>query len=68
MKEYEMKKYTDSHEWIKVEGNIATLGISAYALKEIGEIVNIQLPKIGSRVEAKQQVCVLESTKSAIDI
>lgn len=58
----------DTHEWIKIEGDIGTVGISAYAKNEIGEIVNIQLPKVGRTVEAHEEVCILESAKSAIDV
>lgn len=63
-----MKRKKKSHEWIEIENNLATVGITAYAKKEIGEIVNVDLPKIGQKVRAKEEVCVVESTKSAIDI
>lgn len=58
-------RFTQSHEWIDQQG---TVGISAYAQKELGEIVYIQLPKIGQLVKAGQEVCVLESTKAAADV
>ena len=61
-------KYTDSHEWIKIEGNIGMVGITKYAQKELGEVVHIELPKIDSIVEAGDEVAVLESTKAAADI
>jgi glycine cleavage system H protein len=61
-------KFTPSHEWIRVEGKIGTVGITGYAQQELGEIVHIELPKIGSIVAAGEEVCVLESTKSATDI
>ena len=64
-------KFTDSHEWIKLEGNeiaIATLGITPYAQKELGDIVYIELPIVGKFINAKQEVAVLESTKAAVDI
>lgn len=60
--------YTKSHEWIKVENNIGTIGISDYAQNELGEIVYIELPKVGSHVKAGSEVCVLESTKAAADV
>jgi len=63
-----MKKYTKSHEWVLVEGSHATVGITKYAEKELGEIVYAQLPKVGQTVQAGQDVCVLESTKAAADI
>jgi glycine cleavage system H protein len=61
-------KYTDSHEWIKIEGNIGMVGITKYAQKELGEVVHIELPKVDSIVEAGDEVAVLESTKAAADI
>ncbi len=60
--------YTESHEWIQVKGKVGTVGITAYAQRELGEIVFIELPKIGQIVKGKQELCVLESTKAAADI
>lgn len=61
-------KFTDSHEWIAVDKSIATVGVSRYAQGELGDIVYVELPKIGSNVSAGQEVCVLESTKAASDV
>lgn len=61
-------KYTQSHEWIAVDGSIGTVGITEYAQKELGDIVYIDLPKIGSYIQASQEACVLESTKAAVDV
>lgn len=61
-------KYTESHEWIKVDGNTATVGITDYAQKELGDIVYIELPAVGHAVQAGDEVVVLESTKAAVDI
>lgn len=62
-------KYTDSHEWIEIEsGNIARIGITNYAQKELGDIVYVELPQQNKQVEAKREVAVLESTKAAADI
>src|SRR5579872_5192014 len=58
-------RYTKSHEWITDDG---TVGITEYAKNELGDIVFIELPKIGTEVKAGQQVCVLESTKAAVDV
>ncbi|HSX13076.1 MAG TPA: glycine cleavage system H protein [Chlamydiales bacterium] len=58
-------RYTESHEWISEDG---TVGITEYAKNELGDIVFIELPKIGTEVKAGQQVCVLESTKAAVDV
>jgi glycine cleavage system H protein len=61
-------KFTQSHEWIKIEGDIGTVGITHYAKKELGEIVYIELPMIGKQVKSGEEVAVLESTKAAADI
>ncbi len=57
-------KYTDTHEWY-LAGKV---GISKYAQQELGEIVYIELPKVGQQVEAGEEIAVLESTKAAADI
>lgn len=61
-------KYTPSHEWIKITEAIATIGITDYAQQELGEIVHVELPKIGAKVKTGDPICVLESTKSAVDL
>jgi glycine cleavage system H protein len=61
-------KYSETHEWIEVKDGEGTVGITSFASKELGEIVYAELPKIGHSVKAKQEVCVLESTKAAADI
>ncbi|MEN9654034.1 MAG: Glycine cleavage system protein, partial [Chlamydiota bacterium] len=63
-----MKHYTDSHEWISIEGKRGTVGITDFAKKELGEIVHIELPMVGRKVKAGEEVVVLESTKAAADI
>lgn len=63
-----MMHYTTSHEWIRLKGNTGFVGITSYALKELGEIVYIQLPKVGQKFKMGEEVCVLESTKAAADI
>ncbi|QVL56138.1 MAG: glycine cleavage system protein GcvH [Simkaniaceae bacterium] len=57
-------KYTDTHEWY-LDGKV---GISKYAQQELGEIVYIELPKVGQEVKAGEEIAVLESTKAAADI
>lgn len=61
-------RYTDSHEWISLEGNVGTVGITEAAKNELGEIIHISLPEIGLKIQAGDEVSVLESTKAAIDI
>ncbi len=62
-----MEIVTDSHEWIRSDDNIATIGITKKACSEIGEIVYVDLPKVGQQVRKGDEVVVLESTKAAID-
>lgn len=61
-------KTIHDNEWSEVQGDVATIGITTAAAKEIGEIVFVELPKVGSKVTAGQEVVVLESTKAAVDI
>lgn len=61
-------KYLESHEWVKVDGKIGTVGISDFAQKEISDIVFIELPKAGKTVKQKESVMVIESVKAAFDI
>jgi glycine cleavage system H protein len=63
-----MKYFTESHEWIQIKGKVGTVGITHHAQNELGEIVFIELPKVGQHVKAGQEVCVLESTKAASDV
>lgn len=62
------KRFSDSHEWVEMDHDIATVGITSHAVQEIGEIVYIQYPLVGERVSAGEDIAVLESTKAAIDI
>lgn len=61
-------RYTESHEWIQVNGKVGTVGITFYAQKELGGIVSVELPKLGQMVKSKEEICVLESTKAAADV
>ena len=64
----ENSKYAKTHEWAHMEGDTATVGISDHAQQEIGDIVFIDLPKVGQQVTAGQNCCVIESVKSASEI
>ena len=57
-------KYTSEHEWIDVQGTVATVGITAYAAEKLGDVVFVDLPKTGSTVAAGRVVGEIESTKS----
>ncbi len=61
-------RFHEEHEWIRVEGNRATLGISHYAQDALGDIVYIDLPKVGTAVAAGQQIGEVESTKTTSNI
>lgn len=61
-------KFTDSHEWIEIKNGEGTVGITPYAAKELGEVVYVELPKVGHSIKARTEACVLESTKAAADV
>ena len=62
------KKFSKKHEWLIVDGEIATIGITKYATEMLGDIVFVELPEKGKNVEKDGQVGVVESTKAASDI
>jgi glycine cleavage system H protein len=61
-------KYTDSHEWLKLEGNIAKVGITDHAQSELTDIVFVELPAVGKEVKKGDELCVVESVKSVSEI
>ena len=61
-------KYTQTHEWVKLDGKIATVGITDHAQKEISDIVFVELPVVGKTVKKKDSAMVIESVKAAFDI
>lgn len=61
-------KYTKEHEWVKVEGNKATIGITDHAQSELGDITFIELPGIGDEVKVSDSIATVESVKAASDI
>lgn len=61
-------KFTETHEWIEVKDGIGTVGISDHAQKELGDIVYVELPKVGKTVKEGEEAAVLESTKAAADV
>jgi glycine cleavage system H protein len=60
--------YTESHEWIKREGDNIRVGITDHAQAELTDVVYVELPKIGAEAEARGQIAVVESVKAASDI
>lgn len=59
--------YTENHDWIKVDGNEVTVGLSDYAQDHLGEIVYVELPEVGDEVEAGDFLVAIESVKAASD-
>ncbi|MGE0800634.1 MAG: glycine cleavage system protein GcvH [Lautropia sp.] len=62
-------KYTESHEWLRREADgTITVGITAHAQDELGELVYVELPEVGRQLAAQEACCVVESTKAASDV
>jgi glycine cleavage system H protein len=63
-----MRYFTDEHEWIDVAGDVATVGITDYAQGQLGDIVFVELPAVGTAVEKGKDAAVVESVKAASDV
>src|ERR1700733_12533043 len=63
-----LMKFSETHEWVEEKDGIATIGITHFAQKELGEIVYVELPEVGKSVKAGEEAAVLESTKAAADV
>ena len=61
-------KYAESHEWVKVEGNIAVIGVTDYAQKEMGDITYVDMPDVDDEVNAGEEFGALESVKASSDL
>ena len=61
-------RYTDEHEWVRVEGDTGVVGITAYAVEQLGDIVFVELPAIGTQLDRAQTFGVVESVKAVSDI
>lgn len=61
-------RYTRTHEWVRLDGDVATIGITDYAQTELGDITFLDLPEVGTAVESAQPFGVVESVKAASDI
>jgi glycine cleavage system H protein len=62
------KKFSKKHEWVSVEGDVATVGITKHATEMLGDIVFVEVPEIGKEIEQNNQAAVVESTKAASDV
>jgi glycine cleavage system H protein len=64
----EKLRYTDDHEWVRVEGDAGVVGITAYAADQLGDIVFVELPAVGTKLTARQSFGVIESVKAVSDL
>ena len=62
------KKFSKQHEWVSIDGEVATIGITKYASEMLGDVVFVELPEKGKNIEKDGQAGVVESTKAASDI
>lgn len=61
-------RYSNEHEWIRVEGDVGTVGISQYAQEQLGDVVFVDVPQAGRKIAKGESVAVVESVKAASDI
>jgi glycine cleavage system H protein len=61
-------KFTKEHEWIKIEGDTGTVGITDYAQEQLGDVVYVELPAVGKQVEKGKEMAVVESVKAASEV
>jgi glycine cleavage system H protein len=61
-------RYSKDHEWVRLDGDIATIGITAYAAEQLGDVVFVELPEVGRKVKKGEGAAVVESVKAASDV
>jgi glycine cleavage system H protein len=61
-------RFTKDHEWVRLDGNLAVVGITDYAQSQLGDVVYVELPQIGQRVEQGKEAAVVESVKAASEV
>lgn len=61
-------KYTEEHEWVKIDGDLVRVGITDYAQKELGDVVFVDLPSVGDKIIAKAPIATIESVKAVSEI
>ena len=61
-------RYTESHEWARVEGDVATVGITKHAAEQLGDVVFVELPEVGASFDKGADMAVVESVKAASDV
>ena len=62
------ERFTESHEWIRIDGNVATVGITKYAADQLGDVVFVDLPNAGKQLKSGAEAAVVESVKAASEI
>ena len=60
--------YTADHEWLRIEGDVATIGVTDYAQSQLGDVVFVELPKVGRSLKKAEAAAVVESVKAASDV
>ena len=60
--------FTDEHEWIRIEGDVGTVGITEYAQEQLGDVVFVELPDVGRKVQKGKDMAVVESVKAASEV
>ncbi|HVJ33559.1 MAG TPA: glycine cleavage system protein GcvH [Terriglobia bacterium] len=61
-------RYTKEHEWVRIEGDTVTVGITPYAQEQLGDVVYVELPEVGRKVEQGKEMAVVESVKAASEV
>ncbi len=62
------RKYTEDHEWVEVDGDAGVIGISEYAQEQLGDVVFVELPEVGTVLDRSDEVAVVESVKAAAEV
>ncbi|HVH64523.1 MAG TPA: glycine cleavage system protein GcvH [Candidatus Acidoferrum sp.] len=68
MAEVSSLRFSETHEWVKSDGDTATVGISQYAQSQLGDVIYLELPKVGQHLDAGARLGVIESVKAASDL
>jgi len=63
-----MLKFTKDHEWIRVDGDVGTVGLTPFAQEKLGDLVFVELPSVGAKFEKGASACTVESVKAAADV
>ncbi|MDP2122650.1 MAG: glycine cleavage system protein GcvH [Hoeflea sp.] len=63
-----MLKFTEDHEWLKIDGDVATVGITEHAAEQLGDLVFVELPEVGAKLDKGGEASTVESVKAASDV